>query len=634
MQNRITGLLKEKRFGPFFWTQFFGAFNDNVFKNALVILVTFQTARLASAGAEVNSDLLVNACAGLFILPFFLFSATAGQLADKYEKSFLIRVIKTTEVIIMCLAALGFYLGNIYFLMGVLFAMGTQSTFFGPIKYAILPQHLKEEELIAGNAIVEMGTFVAILLGIIAGSKLIGIEGSGELLVSVTVIAVALVGLVCSRMIPAATASDPKLKMNWNPVVETWRTIGFTRENMVVFRSIMGISWFWFFGATILTQLPNLTQNVLMANDDVFIVLVATFSIGVALGSILCERLSGDVVEIGLVPIGSIMLTLFTVDMYFTSTAFGETVAGSDIMNIEAFFGTEGAINLVLDILMIGVFGGFFIVPLYALVQQRSNPKLRSRIIAGNNIFNALFMVVSAIMAVVLLGAGLTIPELILVTAVLNLLVALYVFTLVPEFMMRCLIWCMVNTLYRLKKKGLDNIPDEGPALIVCNHVSFVDALIIASCSRRPVRFVMYHKIFSIPVLNFIFKTGNAIPIASEKEDPEIMNHAFDQISQALDEGDIICIFPEGKLTADGEIDLFRSGTKKVLDRNPVPVLPMALCGLWGSFFSRKDGQAMKRPFRRVWSKITLNVGELIPADQVDLTQLQSRVAELRGEQQ
>ena len=263
MQHSLFGLLKLKRFGPFFATQFFGAFNDNVFKNALVIMITFQ----AVASSGLDADVLVNACAGLFILPFFLFSATAGQLADKYEKSFLIRLIKVVEVLVMSAAAVGFYTGNIYFLLGVLFLMGTQSAFFGPIKYGILPQHLKDNELIAGNAIVEMGTFLAILLGIVAGSKLIGVESWGAVAVSGTIVAVAIIGLIISFLIPVAEAADPQLKFNWNPLQETWNTIQHTRSNDVVFKSIMGISWFWFFGATLLTQLPNYTLNVLVADD-------------------------------------------------------------------------------------------------------------------------------------------------------------------------------------------------------------------------------------------------------------------------------------------------------------------------------------------------------------------------------
>ena len=627
MQHSLFGLLKIKRFGPFFVTQFFGAFNDNVFKNALAIMITFQAAKYSGA----DSNVLANVSALLFILPFFMFSATAGQLADKYEKSKLIKIIKIIEILVMALAAVGFYFGNVYFLFLVLFLMGTQSSFFGPIKYGILPQHLKENELIAGNAVVEMGTFLAILLGIVTGSKLIGVESWGAVAVSTVVIVVAIIGYVASRSIPTAEATDPELKLNFNPVTETWRTIQHTRSNDVVFKSIMGISWFWFFGATLLTQLPNYTQFVLGANDDVFIALIGMFSIGVAVGSGLCERLSGEVVEIGLVPIGSFLITLFCADLYFASLPM-VIGAGEVLMTWSEFWHTVGSWRILIDIVFIGIAGGFFIVPLYALVQQRSEPRIRSRIIAGNNIFNALFMVVSAIFATTLLKLDVSIPQLFLVTAVLNILVAVYIFTLVPEFMMRCLVWLLVNTLYRVKHEGLEHIPDEGAAVVVCNHVSFIDALVLASCTRRPVRFVMYYKIFAMPVISFIFRTGKAIPIAGSKEDPAMMEAAFDEISKALEQGEIVCIFPEGKLTGDGEMDAFKGGVERILQRNPVPVVPMALRGLWGSFFSRKDGAAMSRPFRRIWSKVELKVGEVIPHEQASKEHLQKAVESLRGE--
>ena len=394
---------------------------------------------------------------------------------------------------------------------------------------------------------------------------------------------------------------------------------------------LWGYPGFGFLVPRLLTQLPNYTQNILSANDDVYILLLAMFSVGVGVGSVLCERLSGEVVEIGLVPIGSFLITLFCADLYFASIAL-EATQSSEMLTMSSFWAVEGSGRVLFDIVFIGIAGGFFIVPLYALVQQRSEPRIRSRIIAGNNIFNALFMVVSAIFAATLLKNNVSIPQLFGITALLNIAVAVYIFTLVPEFMMRCLVWLLVHLLYRVKHEGLERIPDEGAAVVVCNHVSFVDALVLASCSRRPVRFVMYYKIFAIPVMSFIFRTGKAIPIAGAKENPEMMEKAFDQISEALEQGELVCIFPEGKLTGDGEIDTFKAGVERILQRNPVPVVPMALRGLWGSFFSRKDGAAMTRPFKRVWSKIELAVGELIPADQATKERLQMEVERLRGD--
>jgi len=616
-------LLGQRRFGFYYLTQFFGAFNDNVFKNALIIMITFQA---VDQGLNVNT--LVNLSAGLFILPFFLFSATAGQLADKYEKSNLMRKIKLFEVLIMLFAALGFYLQDISLLIGLLFLMGLQSTFFGPVKYGILPQHLKTEELVGGNALVEAGTFLAILIGIIVGGTLIADEINGRNLVSMVLVATAVVGYLASRGIPLASAADAKLKINWNPVSETWRNFRFTKQNRVVFLSILGISWFWFLGATYLTQLPNYTKMELGASEQVVTFMLALFSIGIGIGSLLCERLSGHKVEIGLVPLGSIGLSIFGIDLYFA----GLESHGAEIIGVKSFLQQAGALRLSFDFLMIGVFGGLYIVPLYALILTRSEPSHRSRIIASNNILNALFMVLSAAMAITVLNLGLSINDLFLILALLNIAVAAYIYSLVPEFLVRFLVWLLTHSIYRVKKEGLANIPDEGPAILVCNHVSFADSLVIAGAIRRPVRFVIYYKIFKIPILNFIFRSVKAIPIAGAREDIAMLKKAYADISLALRNGDLICLFPEGEITKDGEIQSFKPGIKKMLKRDAVPVIPMALSGLWGSLFSRKDGPILKRRPRKLFAKITVALSEPIPAEEAEASLLENKVKQLRTE--
>ena len=619
-------LLKQRRFAPFFLTQFFGAFNDNVYKNALIILIAFQ-----SAGQGLGeSNTLINLSAGLFILPFFLFSATAGQLADKYEKSRFIRWVKFLEIVIMSLAVAAFHLGDIPMLMGLLFLMGSQSTLFGPVKYGILPQHLRAEELVGGNGLVEMGTFLAILLGTLTGGVLIGVPVNGAALVSVTIIALAFLGWLSSLGIPTAAAVAPELRINWNPFSETWRNIRFAHGNRTVFLSILGISWFWLLGATYLAQLPNFTKMTLGGNEQVVTLLLTLFSVGIGVGSLLCERMSDRRVELGLVPFGSIGLTAFGIDLFFAVPVNHVTGAALDA---AAFLHSPGNARVLFDILLLGLFGGFYIVPLYALVQQRSEPSHRSRIIAANNIINALFMVVSAIMAILILNAGLSIPQLFLVVAAMNAAVALYIYTLVPEFLMRFIVWMLIHTLYRIRKQGLEHIPDDGPLVLVCNHVSFVDALVIAGCIRRPVRFVIDHRIYKVPVLNFIFRTAGAIPIASGREDPQMLARAYDRISRYLEEGEVVCIFPEGALTADGEMRTFRPGITKIIRRNPVPVVPMALRGLWGSFFSRKGGAAMKNKLPRpLFYKIGLALGPPVPPAEVSAAGLRERVAALRGD--
>ncbi|MGB4947631.1 MAG: MFS transporter [Candidatus Competibacter denitrificans] len=622
--NEFT-LMKERRFLPFFITQFLGAFNDNVFKNALIILIAFQVAATDSARA----NLLINLCSGLFVLPFFLFSATAGQLSDKYEKSCYIRWVKALEIGIMCGAAAGFLLNSVALLLAMLFMMGFHSTLFGPVKYSILPQHLKPQELVGGNAWIEMGTNMAILLGTMLGGILIAWR-NGPLWVSVAVILIAVCGFLSSLTIPQAPPAAPNLKINWNPVTETWRILQLTRQNFTVFQSVLGISWFWFLGSVYLAQLPNFTKLTLGGSEHVVTLLLTLFAVGIGIGSLLCERLSGRMVEIGLVPFGSIGLTVFGIDLFFATPS--SPVLGSALLDVGAFLTKPGSWRVLLDIVLIGIFGGIYIVPLYALVQQRSEPTQLSRVIAGNNILNAIFMVAAALIAVVMLHQGLTIPQLLLVMAIFNAAVAIYIFTLVPEFLMRFMVWILVNVVYRLRTEGLDRIPEQGPALVVCNHVSLMDALVVSGCCRRPIRFVMDYQIFKNPLLNFVFRTAGAIPIASARENPEILQRAYQRVADYLRDGEVVGIFPEGRLTPDGEIGPFKSGIERILKQTPVPVVPMALRGLWGSFFSRRYGKAMSGFPRRFWSRIDLVVGEAILPEQATSAVLREQVVAMRGD--
>jgi 1-acyl-sn-glycerol-3-phosphate acyltransferase len=617
-------LLRERRFAPFFWTQFLGAGNDNVYKNALVIFVAFQAATLTA----VSSNDLVNIAAAVFIAPFVLFSATAGQLADKYEKSRLIRLVKLFEIAIMVIGAIGFYRRDLVLLFLALGLMGVHSTIFGPVKYAILPQTLRSDELVGGNGLIEMGTFVAILLGEIVGGLVIAIKPDGPLYAGATAIAIAVAGYAVSRGIPKTPPVAPDLRINWNPFTETWRNLRFAHGNRVVWLSMLGISWFWFYGATYLTQFANFTREVLGGDEHVATMMLAIFSVGIGVGSLLCERLSGHKVEVGLVPFGSIGLSVFAIDLYFASRG----LAPNSLTGVDGFLRVAAHWRIVADLVLLGMFGGFYIVPLYALIQERSDPAFRSRIIAANNILNALFMVASAAIALGLLKAGCTIPQLFLATGLMNALVALYIYLLVPEFTMRFLAWLLVHTIYRVHKEGLDRIPVKGGCIIVCNHVSFVDAIVIAACVRRPVRFVMDHRIFRIPVLNFIFRTMRAIPIAPAKEDTGMKERAFEEAAKALKAGEIVGIFPEGRLTDTGDLNAFRPGLQRILEQAPVPVVPMALRGLWGSFFSRShQGKAMRR-WRGMFSRIALVAGTPFSPELATPEALQKSVLGLRGD--
>jgi 1-acyl-sn-glycerol-3-phosphate acyltransferase len=617
-------LLRTRRFAPFFWTQLLGALNDNLFKNALVILIAFGAIETA-----FSPDTLVNLAGGVFVLPFFLFSATSGQLSDRYDKARIIRAVKVLEIGIMGLGALGFALGSAGLLFAALFAMGFHSALFGPVKFSILPQLLGDDELVAGNALVEMGTFLAILIGTIVGGVLVAVPGTGPAIVSAVVLAVAVAGFLVSRGVPSAPAPAPALRIRWNPIVETWRTIGFARENRTVFLSILGISWFWFYGALFLAQFPGFGREVLHGDEHVVTLLLTVFSIGVGLGCMLCERLSGGKIELGLVPFGSIGLSLFALDL--SLAASGVTEDGAPV-GVAAFLREPGLWRVGADLALIGAFGGVFIVPLLALVQHRSPATHRSRVIAGNNIMSAAFMVLAAVVGVALRANGLTIPQLFLFTAIVNAAVAVYIYTLLPEFLMRFIIFLLMHTVYRMRDRGLEHLPDEGAAVLVCNHVSFVDALVISAACRRPIRFVIDHHIFRFPVLSFVFRTARAIPISRASEDAAMKERAFDTVAAALAAGELVCIFPEGRLTATGDLGPFRAGIERILARTPVPVVPMALRGLWGSFFSRKDGAAMRRPFRRFWSRIELVCGAPMPAGAANVDVLRDEVLALRGD--
>jgi len=617
-------LLKQRRFAPFFWTQFLGAANDNVYKNALVIFAAFHAASMTT----LNPNALVNLAGAVFIAPFMLLSASAGQLADKFEKSRLIRYIKLLEIAIMTVGLAGFWRHDLTLLMTALGLMGVHSTLFGPVKYAILPQHLKPEELVGGNGLVEMGTFVAILLGTIAGGLVVAIPGHGPVAAGVVAIAIALAGYAVSRGIPFTPAVAPDLRINWNPFTETWKNIRFAQGNRVVWLSMLGISWFWYYGAIFLAQFPGFSKDVLGGDEHVVTMLLALFSVGIGTGSLLCERLSGRKVELGLVPFGSIGLTLFAIDLWLASRHLHAT----SVAGVDAFLADPAHLRVALDLVLIGVFGGFYIVPLYALIQERSEPSFRSRIIAANNILNALFMVASAGVAIGLLTAGLDIPQIFLVTGLMNAAVAVFIYGLVPEFLMRFLAWLLIHTMYRVEKEGLDHIPEEGPCIVVCNHVSYVDAVVIAASVRRPIRFVMDHRIFQIPVLSFIFRAMRTIPIAPAREDAPMKERAFAEAAAALRAGEIVGIFPEGKLTDTGEMNPFRPGVQQMLETTPVPVVPLALAGLWGSFFSRSyQGRAMRR-LRGFFSRIALKAGPPVPPERVALPQLEATVLALRGE--
>jgi 1-acyl-sn-glycerol-3-phosphate acyltransferase len=611
----------DRRFGPLFFTQFLGAFNDNLFKNALVITLTFGT----GTHAGMTSEQLVALSSGVFILPYFILSALAGQIADKFPKAVVIRWVKFAEIPIMVLASIGFITESTTLLFATLFFAGVQASLFGPLKYGVLPELLESDQLVRGNALIEMGTFLAILLGTIAGGVLIALKGIGPTIVSASIIVVAILGVVTAQRLPRGAPADPELRIDRGIITPTWRLLKLASEPRSVLNSILGISWFWLLGASVLSVLPALVTKHLAADESVVTYLLALFSIGVAVGSLLCERLSFRQLELGLVPIGSLGITAFLLDV---ALSLGPDTGGKSLMGVGALLGTSAGIRISVSLFLFSIASGIFIVPLYTLLQERSAKELRARVIAANNVANAGFMVLGSLLLVGLFKLGATIPQILALLALLNLAVAIYIYTVIPEFAFRFVCFMLAHVLYRLKVEGRERIPLAGPAVLVCNHVTFIDWLVISAACQRPMRFVMHHSFLKLPLTGRFFRDVKVIPIAGMKEDPAILEAAFARIAQELREGELVCLFPEGKLTTDGDMAPFRTGVERILKENPVPVIPMHLGGLWQSVFSR---YTPRRPLRRVWSRVRLVVGNPLPPEGVSAALLEDKVRDLAG---
>lgn len=617
-------LMFTKRFWPLFWTQFLGAFNDNFFKNALVILITYQAVYVAG----IPPEQMVAFAAAVFMSPYLLVSGTAGELADKLDKASLIRWTKLAEIGVMGLGAAGFLLGSAPMLLGVLFFMGLQSAVFDPCKYGILPEHLREEELVAGNALVGMSTYLAILLGTLAGGLLIGVENGGTYM-AIGVLGVAGLGVLASRFIEPAPSANPELAVNWDPVRPTTDLFRLAVAHRPVWLGILGIVWFWTIAGLFLSLYPTYSRDVLHGDETLATMIIALFSVGIGLGSSLCDWLSRGRVELGLVPIGALGMTVFLFDLWVVGDPYGGNPPAELVSAFEFFFGTMTGVRVAVDLIGLAAFSGFLVVPLYSFIQIRAQPDQRARVIAGTNVLIALSITVASLALMGVLWLGCSPMDVLVAMAMMNVAVAIYMYTLVREYLLRFAAWILSFVVYRLRVDGEENVPREGGCMIVCNHVSFIDWFVIMAAVRRPIRFVMYHRFMKIPVLSFLFRQARVIPIAGGREKPKVLSRAFDRIHQELNDGWLVCIFPEGDITEDGELGPFKGGIDKILSRDEVPVVPMAISGLWGSFFSRKHGNPMTKPFRRVWSRVWLTIGEPIPGEEASAERLREVVREL-----
>lgn len=594
-------LLASRRFLPFFVTQFLGAFNDNVFKNALVILITY--AAMGSSG--ISPQIMVTLAAGIFILPFFLFSATAGQFADKWDKTQLIKHIKFVEIVLMIGAATGFYLDSMLFLLCVLFLMGAQSAFFGPLKYGILPDQLEAHELIGGNALVSAGTFIAILLGTIAGGLLI-LSEQGSNIVSVMVISAALVGWLASLFIPATRPASPDITVSYALLQETRAIIDQIREHRTIFRAILGISWFWLFGATFLSQFPTFAKTIVSGNEEVVTLFLTVFSIGVGLGALLCNRFLKGEVAATYVPLGILGMTVFTVDLYFASQSLPPPLS-QELTGAAAFLSSMAHWRILLDMLAISISGGLYIVPLYAIVQSEAEDSHRARTIAGNNIMNALFMVVSTLGISLMLALDFTVPEVFLTIALLNGVVAIYISSLLPYALVKSLMQWLFHTLYRLEISGVEHYRQAGSrVLIIANHLSFLDAALISISLPERLCFAINSNVArQWWVRPFLFLADT---VAIDPANPMSTRLLIERIRN----GDKVVIFPEGRLTLTGSLMKIYDGPAMIADKSGAMLLPISLKGPQYTPFSRLKGKVRLRWF----PKISV---EIMPPTRLDL---------------
>lgn len=620
MTKKARALLKERRFLPYFVTQSLGAFNDNIYKNTLLILVAFA----APGSISMSTDLFINLAAALFILPFFLFSAFAGELTDKFEKSRLIRVIKMAEILIMVLAAIAFIYEQYGILLFLLFLMGTQSAFFGPVKYALLPQTLTKNELVAGNAVVEAGTFLAILFGTLVAGFIAEHSKANELAAAL-VIFFAVCGYVSARYIPESAANDPHLRIRFSPIRQIKTTLAIAHQDKDILKSILGSSWFWFLGTCYLTQFPNYAKLYLGGSESSVSFLLVLFSIGISLGAIACNKLSFGRIELGIIPIGALGMTFFGIDLFFSTPQSAQASS-----SLGAFVSQTSLWWVFFDLLMIGFFASLFIVPLYAYIQAHSKPKECAQVIAALNIYNALFMVTAAILGIICLSIfNFSIPEFFLIIALLNLAISLYSCKKLALYMARFIAWVISHSFYRVTPKRLDEIPEKGGALLICNHVSYMDALLLAGACKRPIRFIMWADLYKLPLLHYFFKAGKVIPISDQKTQ---MRAALKEAKKQLTAGELVCIFPEGELSPNGELGEFKRGVELILKQSPVPVIPLALKGLWGSYFCREGGRALLKCPKRFRSRITLIAGESIEADKAKTDLLHQKISQLLEE--
>lgn len=590
--NNLLNILRQRPFLSVFLTQFFGAFNDNLFRSSMVAFITYKLTTIAPSDKEI----IVTLAMGLFMLPFFLFSATAGEIADKIRKDLMFKITKMIEVGIVTIGVLGFYFNNPYLLLIVLTLMGTQSAFFGPAKYSILPDVLKKNEIIAGNAIFEAGTYLAILSGIIIGGVIMSGSGTGLVAVSFWICSVAIIGLVASFFIPKIPAVAPETKISPNFLKTTWNNMKFATIKREIFLCILGISWFWLVGAVIISQIPNYSEKVLNGTTGVYTLLLTLFSCGVGIGAIACQMLLKGEITSKYLPITAILMTVFLGDLAMASLNIEPTATK---LSIIEFVSSIRGFRISFDILMLAGCGGMFMVPLNAMLQTLSSYKVRSRVIATNNIINALFMVIGSGICALLLSKGVAISGIFVVLAIANAVVTVYICGLLPEHLVRALAKKIVNMIYKVEIRGAENLEKlKGKTVIIANHTSFLDAILLWVYLPENVFYAIntyVAKVWWIRPLLHLTRYVTLDPTSSM---------SVKSIVDEVKKGRRVAIFPEGRITTTGTLMKVYPGPAMIADKTNADILPIYIEGSQYSVFARFSENFKKRPK----SEIIMNI--------------------------
>src|SRR5436190_7322856 len=583
MAGTYRDTLAHKGLQPFLWTQFLGAFNDNLFK---IVVSLFAVHVAGGSGGDRELSII----SGIFILPFLLFSSYAGQVADIYSKRTVLVITKSLEIVATGLGLYAFAIGRLELTYVVLFLIALQATFFSPAKYGILPEALPERDLSRANGVLEMSTFVAIVVGVGCGSVMFDVWHERLWLIGVIVVAVALLGTALSFGIPPVPAAAPERRIDLNPWREIWLGVQRLRGDRILLLTVVGISYFWFLGSLLQTDMVLFGTHIMGLSDSRTGFLTTFAAIGIGAGSMTAGRLSGDKVELGLVPIGSIGMSVFAILLSRSSSSFA-----------------MAAVNLVL----VGFFGGLFAVPLNALLQQRSGGQEKGRLMATNNFLNMAGILLSAAALWLCTSVlGMKADRVILVFGVLTLVSSVYVLAIVPDFLVRFCFWLLTHTIYRIRIGGEEHVPQRAPALLVCNHLSHVDGFLVGACVHRFIRFMVYRPMYEHWLLRSPLKWLKAIPVAPGRD----ALASLDRARQELKDGHVVCIFAEGSISRTGNLLPFKRGFEKIAGGLDVPIVPVYLDQVWGSVFSFKNGRFFWKWPARIPYPVTVAFGRPLPS--------------------